>query len=199
MNSPESWGLNRRESTRRFTRYRPTRARWFRDKSFSPCRERTLTENRFVDQALEKGAVAAVTRADAQAVYACPIACIPVENTLAALQAFAAYHRAQHNIPLFALTGSCGKTTTKDLTFALLATKYRVIKTHGNFEQRFRVPALTSRNRLRHGIRHHRNGRKPQGRDRRPVRLGPSDRVRRHPCGASPSGRIWNRRERGQG
>ena len=89
----------------------------------------------FVGDAFSKGACAAVT---AKAHGAGP--CIVTEDPLAALQRFAAKHRARYKIPLLALTGSCGKTSTKDLIAAVLGTKYRVVKTQGNLNNEIGCP-----------------------------------------------------------
>lgn len=89
----------------------------------------------FVDKAFEQGAAAAVTRL--------PVSSGPhlvVADPLAALQAFAARHRARLQPALFALTGSCGKTTAKEMTAALLATKHRVVKTQGNLNNEIGCP-----------------------------------------------------------
>jgi UDP-N-acetylmuramoyl-tripeptide--D-alanyl-D-alanine ligase len=61
-------------------------------------------------------------------------------DPLHALQVFAAHHRNQYAIPLLAITGSCGKTTSKDLVTALLSTKYSVVKTQGNLNNEIGCP-----------------------------------------------------------
>ncbi len=91
--------------------------------------------NRFVAEAFAKGACAVVTR---DAGDAGP--CLAVPDPLAALQAFAAHHRAQYGIELLALTGSCGKTGTKDLIAAVLAPACRVVKTQGNLNNEIGCP-----------------------------------------------------------
>lgn len=91
--------------------------------------------NRFVADAFAKGACAAVTTQANDAGV-----CLVVRNTLAALQSFAGFHR-RHYAPLtFAITGSCGKTTSKDMIAAVLATKMRVVKTQGNFNNEIGCP-----------------------------------------------------------
>ncbi|MBN2310566.1 MAG: UDP-N-acetylmuramoyl-tripeptide--D-alanyl-D-alanine ligase [Candidatus Hydrogenedentes bacterium] len=91
--------------------------------------------NRFVPDAFAKGACAAVT---CGAVEGGP--CLVVDDPLAALQAFAAHHRSRYTLPLLALTGSCGKTGTKDLAAALLAGRHRVVKTLGNLNNEIGCP-----------------------------------------------------------
>ncbi len=91
--------------------------------------------NRFVNEAFQKGAAAAVSREPSDAG---PV--LVVDAPLAALQTFAAHHRNQYDLSLLALTGSCGKTSTKELLATLLGTKYRVIKTQGNLNNDIGCP-----------------------------------------------------------
>ncbi len=91
--------------------------------------------NRFVPGAFERGAVAAVTSAPLPGKP-----CILVDNPLQALQRFAARHRAQFPVPVIAITGSCGKTTTKELLAAVLGVRYRVVKTQGNLNNDIGCP-----------------------------------------------------------
>lgn len=65
---------------------------------------------------------------------------ILVENALTALQQLARYNRLQHRIPVIAITGSNGKTTTKELITRVLATKYNVVATIGNLNNHIGVP-----------------------------------------------------------
>jgi UDP-N-acetylmuramoyl-tripeptide--D-alanyl-D-alanine ligase len=65
---------------------------------------------------------------------------ILVDDCLAVLQQLANYHRKQLNIPVIALTGSNGKTTTKELINAVLATKYKTSATIGNLNNHIGVP-----------------------------------------------------------
>lgn len=89
----------------------------------------------FVDDALEAGAAAAVsTRASGAG------PCLVVDDPLVALQRLAAWHRARHPVPLFAVTGSAGKTSVKDMTAAVLETRFRVVKTQGNLNNDIGCP-----------------------------------------------------------
>jgi len=65
---------------------------------------------------------------------------IIVENALATLQALAKYHRQQFSIPVIALTGSNGKTTTKELVATVLEKKYKVHYTKGNLNNHIGIP-----------------------------------------------------------
>ncbi len=64
---------------------------------------------------------------------------IVVPEVLTALQAFARWHRSQFNLPVIAVTGSSGKTTTKDIIAAVLGQRYRVFKTPGNLNSQLGV------------------------------------------------------------
>jgi len=89
----------------------------------------------YVAEAFMKGASAAVS--------AKPIAdhpCIVVSNAQSALQAFAAWHRARHALPIIAVTGSCGKTTSKDMIAAVLGSRMQVVKTKGNLNNEIGCP-----------------------------------------------------------
>ena len=66
--------------------------------------------------------------------------CIVVENVLNTLQKLAAYHREQFEIPVIGITGTNGKTTTKELINAVLSEKYRTVATKGNFNNHIGVP-----------------------------------------------------------
>ena len=63
-----------------------------------------------------------------------------VKDTLIALQELALYHRRTLDIPIVALTGSNGKTTTKELIISVLSTKYNVVGTKGNLNNHIGVP-----------------------------------------------------------
>lgn len=65
---------------------------------------------------------------------------VRVEDTLKAYQDLARFHRARYNIPVIAVTGSTGKTTTKDLIAAALSSKYRALKTEANFNNEIGLP-----------------------------------------------------------
>lgn len=90
---------------------------------------------RFAQQAIEKGASGVV---GAGAIETGP--CLVAPDPLKALQDWAAHHRKRFKGPLIAITGSCGKTTAKDFSAAVLGTKYRVVKTQGNLNNEIGCP-----------------------------------------------------------
>ena len=93
--------------------------------------------NRFALQALEKGALYAVAGEDLQADDP---RLIKVPDTLETLKALAAHHRRQLRIPVIGLTGTNGKTTTKELIKTALGAAYRVSATEGNLNNEIGVP-----------------------------------------------------------
>jgi UDP-N-acetylmuramoyl-tripeptide--D-alanyl-D-alanine ligase len=93
--------------------------------------------NEFAGEALAKGARWAVIDEEK---YKASDRYVLVQNALQTLQQLARYHRAQLNIPLIALTGSNGKTTTKELAHAVLSQKFRTLATKGNLNNHIGVP-----------------------------------------------------------
>jgi len=93
--------------------------------------------NEFAAAALEKGAAYAVVD---EAKWAKDDRYILVDDALQALQQLARYHRNQLAIPTIALTGSNGKTTTKELLKVVLSKKYKVLATQGNLNNHIGVP-----------------------------------------------------------
>jgi UDP-N-acetylmuramoyl-tripeptide--D-alanyl-D-alanine ligase len=69
-------------------------------------------------------------------------ALVVVADTLSALQKLAAWYRGQFRIPVVGVTGSSGKTTTKDMIAAVLEQGYRVLKTPGNLNSQIGVPQV---------------------------------------------------------
>ncbi|MDR0714265.1 MAG: UDP-N-acetylmuramoyl-tripeptide--D-alanyl-D-alanine ligase [Bacteroidales bacterium] len=93
--------------------------------------------NRFAEKALENGAIYAVVD-DPGAVK--DERYIPVENVLAALQELAQKHRQQFDIPVIAVTGTNGKTTTKELLKNVLSVRFETLATTGNLNNHIGVP-----------------------------------------------------------
>ena len=67
-------------------------------------------------------------------------AVILVENTIKAIQQLASYKRGLYNIPVVGVTGSVGKTSTKDIIASVMAKKYNVLKTLGNYNSQIGLP-----------------------------------------------------------
>ncbi len=93
--------------------------------------------NVFAQQALDAGAAYAVID---EAGFEIPGKTILVENALEALQQLAKHHREQFTIPFIAITGSNGKTTTKELIHAVLSSSYKTYTTDGNLNNHIGVP-----------------------------------------------------------
>jgi|HubBroStandDraft_1064217.scaffolds.fasta_scaffold00949_6 UDP-N-acetylmuramoyl-tripeptide--D-alanyl-D-alanine ligase len=96
----------------------------------------------FVEQALGNGAVAAVVREDQLGRYPIRARLLAVEDTLAALQTLATAVRKLWGKPLIGVTGSAGKTTTKEAIAHVLGTRFRVLKSEGNFNNHFGLPLM---------------------------------------------------------
>lgn len=106
--------------------------------------------NLFAKEALEKGAMAVVMD-DSKSNFD-DDRIIVVENSLKTLQNLATHHREQLNTKLIALTGSNGKTTTKELIREVLSTKYKVLATEGNLNNHIGVPLTLLRLKEDHEI-----------------------------------------------
>lgn len=107
--------------------------------------------NLYAASALDKGsAVAVVDRKDV--VPEGDARFILVDDVLASLQALAAHHRQQTNIPVVQITGTNGKTTTKELLSAVLSAKYSTLFTQGNLNNHIGVPRTLLRLRPEHEI-----------------------------------------------
>jgi UDP-N-acetylmuramoyl-tripeptide--D-alanyl-D-alanine ligase len=96
----------------------------------------------FALQALEKGAVAAVVRKDQVSRYIAKARLMAVDDTLVALQTLGAAVRRLWGKPLVGVTGSTGKTTTKEAIAHILSARFRVLKSEGNFNNHFGLPLM---------------------------------------------------------
>jgi UDP-N-acetylmuramoyl-tripeptide--D-alanyl-D-alanine ligase len=103
---------------------------------FLALRGESFDGHRFVEQAIAAGAVAAIV--DQPITVQVPQ--LVVENTLKAYQTIGRWWRDRFDIPVIAITGSVGKTTTKELVAAALATQGSVLKTEANFNNEIGVP-----------------------------------------------------------
>lgn len=104
---------------------------------FFALRGDKFNANEFAAQALEKGASYAVVD---DATYAKSEKFLLVKDSLGMLQALAKHHRRQLKIPVVGLTGSNGKTTSKELVLAVLSKKFKTYATKGNLNNHIGVP-----------------------------------------------------------
>lgn len=106
---------------------------------FIPLRGENVDGHRFVVDSIKNGAAAALWQRDVpNPPLDLPI--IIVEDTLVALQELARSYREQLNTQVIGITGSNGKTTTKDMVAALLSLQYKVQKTEGNYNNHIGMP-----------------------------------------------------------
>jgi UDP-N-acetylmuramoyl-tripeptide--D-alanyl-D-alanine ligase len=107
------------------------------DSFFVAIKGENYDANTFAKEALEKGAsFVIIDNSD----YFIDERTIVVKDSLEALQELAQYHRSYLNIPIIALTGSNGKTTTKELIQVVLSKKYKTKATLGNLNNHIGVP-----------------------------------------------------------
>jgi len=107
---------------------------------FFAVRGERLDGHAYVEAALTRGAVGAVVRNDRLAEYSQQTGLLAVDDTLIALQSLGAAVRRLWGGPLVAITGSAGKTTTKEAVARVLGTRYRVLKSLGNLNNHFGMP-----------------------------------------------------------
>lgn len=104
---------------------------------FVALRGEKFDGHEFVSSAIAKGAIAAIVDFE----YDNPgLPVLQVKNTLEAYQKIARWWRDRFDIPVIGVTGSVGKTTTKEIIAAVLATQGPVHKTYGNFNNEIGVP-----------------------------------------------------------
>ncbi len=107
------------------------------DQFYIALKGENFNGNQFSEEALNKGALYAVVD---EAQYATTDQHILVKDSLETLQELARFHRQQLAIPIIGLTGSNGKTTTKELTQAVLSKQYTTFATQGNLNNHIGVP-----------------------------------------------------------
>lgn len=108
-----------------------------KDSLFFALKGESFNANKFASDAIEKGCAYAII--DEQE-YKLNDKHILVDNVLETLQELAAYHRKQLSIPFIGITGTNGKTTTKELINAVLSKKFKTHATKGNFNNHIGVP-----------------------------------------------------------
>ncbi|WFR55018.1 UDP-N-acetylmuramoyl-tripeptide--D-alanyl-D-alanine ligase [Anaerocolumna sp. AGMB13025] len=120
------------------------------DSLFVPIVGERVDAHDFIEDAFRSGAAACFTSREGTEnkykVY------IKVTDTLKALQALGTYYRNRYTLPVVGITGSVGKTTTKEMIAAALSTKYNVLKTEGNMNSQVGLPLMMLRMEPRHEI-----------------------------------------------
>jgi len=111
-----------------------------RGELFVALRGENFDGHNFVESAAKLGAAGAVVDANWKGKIPKDFALIRVEDTLAAYQKLAAGYRRSLSLKVVAITGSNGKTTTKDFAASVLARRFRVTKTEGNFNNHVGLP-----------------------------------------------------------
>lgn len=94
--------------------------------------------HKFIEEAIEQGAVGVVVSKKIK--INSNVVVVRVEDTTQALGQIAGFYRQQFNIPVVAITGSAGKTTTKEMIAAVLKSKWRVLKNYKTENNQFGVP-----------------------------------------------------------
>jgi UDP-N-acetylmuramoyl-tripeptide--D-alanyl-D-alanine ligase len=107
---------------------------------FVPLRGENFDGHKFIRQAAERGALGAMVEEKWNGKAPENFALIRVADTLVGYQTLAANYRASLPLKVIAITGSNGKTSTKDFVAAVLARKFRVTKTEGNFNNHVGLP-----------------------------------------------------------
>ncbi|UCC66374.1 MAG: UDP-N-acetylmuramoyl-tripeptide--D-alanyl-D-alanine ligase [Deltaproteobacteria bacterium] len=96
--------------------------------------------SQFIAEAAKKGGTGGVVEKEIPGILAETIPVIKVRDTLQALGDLASFWRERHPIPLVAITGSNGKTTTKEMLAGILGESYKVLKNPGNFNNLIGLP-----------------------------------------------------------
>jgi UDP-N-acetylmuramoyl-tripeptide--D-alanyl-D-alanine ligase len=107
---------------------------------FVALRGERFDGHRFIGAAAEAGAAAVVAEESAELPADCPTVLLRVDDTLFALQRMALWHRKRLGLVAIGITGSNGKTSTKDFTAAVLEEAFRVTATRGNFNNHIGLP-----------------------------------------------------------
>lgn len=92
----------------------------------------------YIEQCSKAGASVCLTSKPIPEVAGC--SAVLVDDTAKALRDLAAWHRKKFDIPVVGITGSVGKTSTKDMVSCVLSQKYSVLKTQGNFNNEIGLP-----------------------------------------------------------
>lgn len=105
---------------------------------FIPIKGDNFDGHDFIHNAIEAGAAGYITHKDITTSE--PILAIKVKDTLEAMHNIALYYRNKFNVKIVAVTGSVGKTSTKDMIASVLGQKYNVLSTAGNLNNQIGLP-----------------------------------------------------------
>lgn len=100
----------------------------------------TVDGNDFYEEAIRKGATCLILSKEPQNKELRNVTILLVEDTLKCLQELAHYKRSLYDIPVIAITGSVGKTSTKDIVYSVVSQEYHTHKTIGNYNNHLGVP-----------------------------------------------------------
>lgn len=119
-----------------------------KDSLFVPIKGEHVDGHDFIEQVFENGAMLSLSehRLDTSKPY------VLVESTLQALKDLAEYYLKQLNIPVVGVTGSVGKTSTKEMIASVLQQKYCTLKTDGNYNNEIGLPLTVFRLRGEHEV-----------------------------------------------
>ncbi len=126
------------------------------DEFFVAIRGNTYDGHRFVSDVVNRGVRGLVINSSKAAIQPVSeylekgIVCVTVANTIKALGDLASYKRMRSNISVVAITGSNGKTTTREMTSAVVARKFKTLSTKGNFNNEIGLPLTLFRLETRH-------------------------------------------------
>lgn len=108
-----------------------------RDGIFIATKGERVDGHDFISQVAEKGALAVVCEREPEH---CLVPCILVQDSFKALKEIAEFYREQLNLPVVGITGSVGKTSTKEMIASVLTEGFHVLKTEGNFNNEIGLP-----------------------------------------------------------
>ncbi len=114
---------------------------------FIPIKGARVDGHDFIPSVIGKGAAAVLSEKE---LTGCSIPYIRVESSVQALKDIGEYYRSQLTIPIVGITGSVGKTSTKEMIASVLSQKYKVLKTAGNFNNEIGLPLTLLRIREEH-------------------------------------------------
>lgn len=114
---------------------------------FIPIKGARVDGHDFIPGVIGKGAAAVLSEKE---LTGCSIPYIRVESSVQALKDIGEYYRSQLTIPIVGITGSVGKTSTKEMIASVLSQKYKVLKTAGNFNNEIGLPLTLLRIREEH-------------------------------------------------